>query len=151
MLLDLARAVPEATIILDHLGGPVGVGKYHGHRDEILAWWRGPMTELAACPNVHLKLGGIGMPIYGIDWHHRSEPPSSEELAAAWGEPITWCIEQFGVERCMFESNFPVDKTSCSYTVLWNAFQRIAAGASESEKAALFHDTATRVYRLETA
>jgi predicted TIM-barrel fold metal-dependent hydrolase len=147
-LVDLARAVPEVPIILDHLGGPVGVGPYHGRRKEILEWWRGPMTELAGCPNVNLKLGGIGMPIFGIDWHHRAEPPSSEELAAAWGEPITWCIEQFGVDRCMFESNFPVDKTSCSYTVLWNTFQRIAADASPSDKAALFHDTATRVYRL---
>jgi predicted TIM-barrel fold metal-dependent hydrolase len=145
---ELARALPEVPIILDHLGGPVGVGPYAGRRDEILEWWTGPMSELAGCPNVNLKLGGIGMPIFGIDWHHRTEPASSEELAGAWGSQIQWCIEQFGVDRCMFESNFPVDKTSCSYTVIWNTFQRIAAGASPAEKAALFHDTATRVYRL---
>ena len=95
-----------------------------------------------------MKLGGIGMPIFGLGWHERAEPPSSQEVADAWGPEIRWCIEQFGVDRCMFESNFPVDKWSFPYTVLWNAFQRIVADASPDEKAALFHDTAVRVYRL---
>jgi hypothetical protein len=106
------------------------------------------MAGVATCPNVALKLGGIGMPIFGLGWHHRPEPPSSEELAGAWGEPIRWCIEAFGVDRCMFESNFPVDRRSCSYTVLWNAFQRISEGASPADRAALFSETAIRTYRL---
>ena len=117
----------------------------------VLAVWRRGMVEVARCENVVVKLGGIGMPIFGSDWHHRDVEPSSAELAEAWGGEIRWCIEQFGVERCMFESNFPVDKRSCSYLVLWNAFKRIAAGASASDKAALFHDNAARIYRLRAA
>ena len=148
-LAALARALPDVSFVLDHLGGPLGVGPYAGRRDEVLESWRPAMEEVAACPNVALKLGGIGMAIYGLGWHRRDEPPSSEELAAAWGPEVGWCVERFGPDRCMFESNFPVDKRSCGYTTLWNAFQRIAADASPAEKAALFHDTATRVYRLD--
>jgi L-fuconolactonase len=147
-LTDLARAEPAVTIILDHLGGPLGIGPYQGRRQEVLEAWRTDMSALAECPNVTVKLGGIGMPIFGSGWHHREGGATSEELASVWGEPIRWCIEQFGVERCMFESNFPVDRASCSYLVLWNAFKRIADQASPSEAAALFHDTATRTYRL---
>jgi L-fuconolactonase len=143
-----ARAVPDVTIILDHLGGPLGEGPYAGRRDEVLAAWRPAMKELATCPNVVLKLGGIGMPLFGLDFHEHPDATTSADLAAAWGEPIRWCIEQFGPERCMFESNFPVDKASCGYAVLWNAFKLIAADASPAEKAALFHDTAVRAYRL---
>jgi L-fuconolactonase len=147
----LARAFPDVTIVLDHLGGPLGIGPYEGRRDEVLASWRSAMTEVAACPNVALKLGGIGMPIFGMGFHKQPAGATSEQLAAAWGEPIRWCIEQLGVERCMFESNFPVDRASCSYVTLWNAFKLIAgsaAGTSPSEQAALFHDTAHRVYGL---
>jgi predicted TIM-barrel fold metal-dependent hydrolase len=147
-LTDLARALPDVQIILNHLGGPLGIGPYRGRRDEMLAFWRAALSELAGCPNVVLKLGGIGMPIYGMEWHRDPAPTTSADLVAAWGAEIRWCIEQFGASRCMFESNFPVDKASCSYAVLWNAFKRIAADASPSEKAALFHDTATRTYRL---
>jgi predicted TIM-barrel fold metal-dependent hydrolase len=145
-LVDLARAHPDVPIVLDHLGGPLGIGGYEGRRDEVLATWRTTMASVAACPNVSLKLGGIGMPIYGMGFHKNEGGASSEQLAAAWGEPIRWCIEQFGVDRCMFESNFPVDKASCSYAVLWNAFKRIAAECTASEKAALFKDTASRFY-----
>ncbi len=144
----LARAVPEGTFILDHLGGILGVGPYEGKRTDVLGQWRLDLAELASCPNVHLKVGGIGMVIYGLGFEHYPVAPSSEDLVEAWAGPIKFAIEQFGVERCMFESNFPVDKMSCSYVTLWNAFKRIAADASASEKAALFHDTATRVYRL---
>ena len=144
-----ARAVPDLTIILDHLGGPLGIGPYQD-RDAVLADWRASITELASCPNVFVKLGGIGMPSFGFAWHHRDVPPSSEELAATWGPEITHCIEAFGPERCMFESNFPVDKKSCSYVVLWNAFQRIASGASDDERRWLFHDAAATAYRLPT-
>jgi len=147
-LTDLARAFPDTTIILDHFGGPLGIGPYAGKRDEIFAQWKADIAELAACPNVHAKIGGLFMAVNGFDWHKRERPPSSEELAEAGRAYFLHAIESFGPERCMFESNFPVDKLSCSYQVLWNAFKRIAAGVSEAEKAALFHDTAVRVYRL---
>jgi predicted TIM-barrel fold metal-dependent hydrolase len=147
-LVDLARTHPEVPIVLDHLGAPIGIGPYSGRRDEVLQAWRSAMQGLATCPNVVVKLGGIGMPVFGMDWHTRPDGASSEELAATWGGEIRWCIEQFGVGRCMFESNFPVDRASCSYPVLWNAFKRIVADASPAEKAALFHDTATSFYRL---
>jgi L-fuconolactonase len=147
-LTALARAHPDVAIVLDHLGGPLGIGPYAARRDETLVAWRSSMRDLATCPNVVIKLGGIGMPIFGMKWHRQSDITTSEALAGAWGGEIRWCVEQFGVDRCMFESNFPVDKVSCSYAVLWNAFKRIAVDSSPSEKAALFHDTATRTYRL---
>ena len=145
---DLARAFPEQPIVLDHVGGPLGIGPYAGRRDEIFAQWRDAIRTLARSPNVYVKLGGLGMKICGFAFHKRPEPPSSEELAAAWRPYIETCIEAFGAERAMFESNFPVDKASCSYAVLWNAFKRLAAGASAAEKSALFRDTAMRFYRL---
>src|SRR4051812_43398210 len=147
-LVDLARAHPDVPIVLDHLGGPLGIGPYAGRRGEVLDAWRASMTEVAACENVVLKLGGIGMPIFGMGFHKQDGETTSQQLADAWGDEIRWCIEAFGVDRCMFESNFPVDKASCSYLVLWNAFKRIAADASPAEKAALFHDTAVTTYRL---
>ena len=146
--IDLARAFPETIFILNHVGGVLGVGPYAGRRREILAEWRKNIAELAKCPNVNVKLGGIGMTSFGFDFHEREAPPSSEELAAAWRQYIEPCIEAFGVERCMFESNFPPDKQSCSYTELWNAFKRITAGASAAEKRALYGGAAARVYRL---
>ena len=106
------------------------------------------MDDLARCENVVVKLGGIGMPIFGMRWHHEGGA-SSEQLAETWGPSIRWVIERFGVDRCMFESNFPVDMGSCTYAVLWNAFKRLAAGASADEKTALFSGTAKRVYRLD--
>ena len=142
-----AAAVPEVTIILDHLGGPLGVAR-HADREAALKEWRVALPEVAACPNVYLKVGGIGMPIYGIAWHDRDRPPTSAELAAAWSDDIRFAIDTFGPSRCMFESNFPVDRRSCSYTVLWNAFQRIAEAYSDHEKRWLFHDTAATAYRL---
>lgn len=145
---DLARAFPEHAIVLDHVGGPLGVGPYAGRRDEVFASWRESIREIAACPSVHVKLGGLGMKICGFEFHKQAEPPNSEALAEAWRPYVETCIEAFGASRCMFESNFPVDKASCSYPVLWNAFKRLAAGASADEKAALFHDTAVRFYRL---
>jgi L-fuconolactonase len=148
-LTELARTFPEVPIVLDHLGGPVGVGPYQDHRDDVLATWRASLSDLATSPNVTLKLGGIGMPLFGMDWHERAGGASSTEIADAWGENIRWCIEEFGVERVMFESNFPVDKESVGYAALWNGFKIIAADASPPEKAALFHDTAVRTYRLD--
>jgi L-fuconolactonase len=147
-LVDLAHAFPETQIVLDHVGGAIGLGRYAGKRDEVFAEWTARIRELAACPNVHVKLGGLGMRMFGFDLHTRELPPSSEELAAAWRPYIETCIAAFGPERAMFESNFPVDKGSCSYHVLWNAFKRIAGGCSAAEKQALFARTATQFYRL---
>ena len=147
-LIDLARAFPQQPIVLDHVGGPLGLGWYADKRQEIFAQWRIHIRELGQSPNVFVKLGGIGMRINGFNFHKRERPPSSEELAAAWRPYVETCIEAFGARRCMFESNFPVDKISGSYATYWNAFKRLAAGASDSEKAALFRETARQFYRL---
>ena len=146
----LARAFPDTTIILNHFGGPLGIGSYAGKAKDVFAEWRTSIAELAGCPNVVAKLGGINMEMNGFGWHEKPKPPSSRELADATRHYYDVTIEKFGAGRCMFESNFPVDKASCSYTVLWNAFKRIASGCSAAEKANLFHDTAARVYRLQT-
>lgn len=148
-LAAFARALPDLTIILDHFGGPLGFGPYAGKRAEIFSQWKKDMTDLAKCPNMTVKLGGINMPISGFGWHKNALPPTSQELADATRDYYLHTIDCFGPDRCMFESNFPVDKSSCSYGVLWNAFKRIAAGFSAKEKAALFAGTAARVYRLQ--
>ena len=147
-LTDLARAFPDTTIILNHFGGPLGVGSYADKRDEILSQWRQDITELATCENVMAKLGGINMKRNGFGWHKREQPPTSQELMEATRPYYEHAIEQFGVDRCLFESNYPVDKVRCSYNVLWNSFKRLTAQYSADEKAKLFHDTAARVYRL---
>jgi predicted TIM-barrel fold metal-dependent hydrolase len=147
----LARTFPNTTLILNHFGGPIGVGAYSGKAQDIYAEWRTSIAELATCPNVVAKLGGINMEVNGFGWHERPRPPSSQELIDATRPYYEYTIERFGVDRCMFESNFPVDKASCSYTVLWNAFKRLTADYSAAEKAKLFHDTAAHVYRLERA
>jgi len=147
-LVDLARAFPETTIILDHIGGPLHSGPYAGKRDEVFQAWKQAITALAECPNVFVKLGGLGMPTGGFGWHERPAPPGSAEVAEAMAPYYQFCIEQFGAERCMFESNFPVDRQSYSYTVMWNAFKRIASGCSAEERAFLFRDAAARAYRL---
>ncbi len=145
---SLARAFPDTTIVLDHFGGPVGIGPYADKKDEVFAYWKGQMDELARSPNVVVKLGGLNMDINGYGWEHRPKPPTSAELANATRRYFDYTIERFGPGRCMFESNFPVDKLSCSYTVLWNSFKLLSKGYSADERAALFHDTAARVYRL---
>ncbi|MEZ5378072.1 MAG: amidohydrolase family protein [Acidimicrobiales bacterium] len=147
-LVDLAHAHSDVLIVLDHLGGPLGVGPYAGRRDEVRAEWRRSIIQLAECPNVSVKLGGIGMTVYGLDWHHQPTPPTSDALAEAWGPDIEFCIGQFGVRRSMFESNFPVDRRSTGYTVLWNTFQKLTADYSPDERSALFHDTASAFYDL---
>jgi len=146
---DFARAIPELTIILNHIGGLMRVGPYANRDDAVLPTWRSGIAAVAACPNVTMKLGGMGMPWLGFDWHTRSAPIGSEELAEGMGPFMTYCIEQFGPERCMFESNFPPDKVSFSYNVMYNAFKRLSKGYSAAERAALFHDTAARVYRID--
>jgi len=146
--IDLARAFPDTTLVLNHLGGVAGVGAYAGRREAVFTAWRDSITALADCPNVVVKLGGINMEYSGFGWHTKDKPPTSEALAAATRRYYETVIERFGCERCMFESNFPVDKVSCSYAVLWNAFKRMTTSYSPHERALLFHDTATRVYRL---
>jgi predicted TIM-barrel fold metal-dependent hydrolase len=147
-LTDLARAFPDTPIIFNHLGGPIGVGSYAGRREEVLAAWKPAVTELAKCQNVVAKVGGIQMVVNGFGWHERKRPPTSDELLAANEKWYRHTIEQFGPKRCMFESNFPVDKLSCSYTVLWNQFKKLTKGFSADERTAMFHDTALRTYRL---
>ena len=147
-LVDLARAFPDAPIILNHIGTPLGVGPYALKREEVFQDWKSGIAELATCPNVIIKLGGLGMWPPGFGWHELAKPLGSAELAKAMAPYFLWCIEKFGADRCMFESNFPVDKMSYSYTVMWNAFKRVTEGFSPSERAALFNDTAVKVYRL---
>ena len=145
---DLARAFPETTIILNHLGGPIGIGPYAGKHDQIIVGWKKDIAELAKCENVVAKVGGIQMLVNGFGWHEQPRPPTSDELLARNGEWYRYIIEQFGPGRCMFESNFPVDRLSCDYTVLWNQFKKLSHAFSPAERAAMFHDTAMRVYRL---
>lgn len=147
-LTDLARAFPDTTIILNHCGGIVGIGPYEGRRAEIFQQWKAAIDELAQCQNVVVKLGGINMPLNGFGWHRRPKPPTSDELVAATRDYYLHLIDRFGAARCMFESNFPVDRTSCSYLVLWNAFKKIAAPFTEDEQAEMFQRTAAKVYRL---
>jgi len=146
----LARAYPGTPIVLNHVGGPLHIGVYASKQKDVFARWQQAIRALAACPNVHVKLGGLGMRINGFDFHEKAEPPSSETLAATWKPYIETCIEAFGAGRCMFESNFPVDKGSYAYPVFWNACKRLAKGASASEKADLFSGTAARFYRLQS-
>jgi predicted TIM-barrel fold metal-dependent hydrolase len=149
-LTDLANAFPNTIVVLNHTGGPLGVGPYAGRRDAVFADWHAAINRLAECPNATAKLGGLAMVVIGHAFHERPLPPTSEELVAAWRPYFDACIEAFGPDRCMFESNFPVDKHMCSYRVLWNTFKRAAAGYTAAEKAALFHNTAARVYRLQS-
>jgi len=147
-LTDLARALPGVTIILNHFGVPLGVGPYAGHADEVFEKWQGDISALSECENVMAKLGGINMPENGFNWHTQPKPPNSEQLMQATRRYYEFTIETFGVDRCMFESNFPVDSVTCSYNILWNSFKRLTADYSADEKAKLYHDNAARVYRL---
>lgn len=146
-LIELIDAVPDTPVVLNHLGGRAALGPYAGRSEEIQAW-KASIQSLAKRPNVTVKLGGIGMRLGGFDFHERPLPPTSQELAEAWDPYVQTCIEAFGPARAMFESNFPVDKSCCTYRVLWNAFKRMAEGFSEDEKADLFAGSAVRAYRL---
>ena len=145
---QFARSVPDLPIIVNHVGGVSRVGIYAGKDDEIIPVWKDGVTALAACPNVTMKLGGLGMPRFGFGWHAREIPIGSEELAKAMKPWMQHCIEQFGPDRCMFESNFPPDKVSFSYNIMYNAFKLLSKEYSGPERAALFHDTAVRVYGI---
>jgi predicted TIM-barrel fold metal-dependent hydrolase len=147
-LLDLARAFPDTRIIVNHVGGPMALGPYRSRRDETFALWSRGIRALGERPNVTMKLGGFGMPLFGLDFALAERAPSSEQVAERIRPFVETCLDAFGARRCMFESNFPVDKGSFSYRVCWNAFKRLAAGASDEERAALFSGTAVEVYRL---
>ena len=147
-LTDLAKAFPDTTIIFNHLGGPIGLGPFAGRRKEVFAAWKNSVAELAKCPNVVAKVGGLQMIVNGYEWHKREKPPTSDQLLETNRDWYNYTIDQFGPERCMFESNFAVEKLSCSYTVLWNQFKKLTENFSKDERAAMFHDTAKRVYRL---
>ena len=147
-VVDLARSFPDTSIIVNHAGGPLGIGPYRDQQQQVFSDWSLSIRRLSKLPNVSIKLGGLGMHIRGLDFHARALPPTSAELAEAWRPFIETCIEAFGASRCMFESNFCVDKGTASYATLWNAFKRISRGYSVSEKEQLFSETARRVYRL---
>lgn len=149
-LVDLARAFPGVTIVLDHMAGPLGIGPFAGRREQVFEGWQAQLAPLADCENVHVKLGGRTMTNAGFGWHKRETPPASDELAHAMAPYFHTCIDLFGPRRCLFESNFPMDRVSCSYTVLWNAFKHICAQYSSEERAALLHDNAVGLYRLNT-
>lgn len=150
-LVDLADAFPDTTIVVDHMGGRLGVGPYADDPAGVSALWEKGVRALAARPNVQVKIGGNAMRMMGHGFHQRPAPPSSEDLAAAWRPIYEVCLDAFGPQRCMFESNFPVDKVSCSYRILWNALKRLAAGLSQEDKAAMFAGNARRIYRLDPA
>jgi predicted TIM-barrel fold metal-dependent hydrolase len=149
-LADVARACPDVTIVANHLGVPIAGGPYRGKADEVRANWRRDLAELARCENVVLKIGALIRPLSGERWDKRGVGATSEEIVAAWGGEVGYAIETFGPSRCLFESNFPVDKRCFGYVEIWNAFKLMAAGCSADEKRDLFHDTAARAYRLPT-
>jgi predicted TIM-barrel fold metal-dependent hydrolase len=149
LLTELARAFPQIPIVIDHLGTPLGVGPYAGRSAEIHAEWQRGLAELATCQNVVMKLGGLLMPWTGFGFENRPLPPTSDQLVAAQAAHYHYAIQQFGPRRCMFESNFPVDKCGVSYPVLWNAFKKMVAQYSEAEQDAMFYGTAARVYGID--
>ncbi|MEM7099410.1 MAG: amidohydrolase family protein [Pseudomonadota bacterium] len=145
---ELAKACPETPMILDHFGTPLGVGPYAGKREEIFDAWRKDIEAIASCPNVNAKLGGLAMPDNGFGWNNNDRPPSSDEFVEHQARYYHHAIGCFGPERCMFESNFPVDRLSLSYHVLWNGLKKIAARYDDHAQQLIFSGTARRVYRL---
>ena len=144
----LAKACPDLQIVVNHCGGPVGIGPYAGHREQVFSQWQNALRAMRPLDNVSIKFGGLAMAPAGFPWRSLPAPPSSDELVRAWQPYFDVCLETFGAGRCMFESNFPLDRTGCSYTSLWNAFKRLAEPLSDPERSALCADTARRVYRL---
>jgi len=145
-LCQLAGKFGDTPIVLNHVGGPLALGPYRGHRDEVFAAWRDGIVTLSRCSNVHVKLGGFGMPLFGFGFERGELPPDSASVAEAIRPYVETCIEAFGASRCMFETNFPVDKGCFAYGIAWNAYKRVTATLTPSERAALFHDTAARFY-----
>lgn len=148
-LADLARAADSTVVVVNHLGGPLRVGRY-ADRSAVRVVWRQGLSLLADCPNVTLKLGGVGQDrsLFRTGWSAQERPPTSDQVVQWWQDDIRWCIDTFGPSRCMFESNYPVDRQSVGYTVLWNAFQNIASVYTDDEQDSLFWRTAAEVYAL---
>ncbi len=148
-LVEFAHALPQLTIVLDHIGTPLGTHGYATRRAAVLDEWKRDIERLARCPNVNVKLGGFGMQRFGLGWDKRDGPIRSGDVAAVIAPYVDFCVDRFGAQRCMFESNYPVDKEGLGYGVLWNAFKLVSARRSADDRNALFHDTAMRVYRLQ--
>lgn len=148
LVAEFARSVPDLTIVVGHTGGLLGVGPYAGRRAEILRAWAQDIDELAACPNVIMKIGGLGQLFYGFGFHELPAPPSSDQLVKAWREPVLRCIDAFGPERSMFETNWPPDRPSANYRTIWNAFKKLTADMSTADRARLFCGTAEQVYSI---
>ncbi len=144
----IARDFPDLQIVLNHLGGPLHIGPYRTRQAEVFDFWRVSLESLAVFPNISIKLGGFGMKFFGFEFHTRDVPPDSDTFAAAIRPYTDVCLSLFGADRCMFESNFPVDKASVSAKTLWNAYKKVSASCSEAEKEQLFSLTAERCYRL---
>lgn len=144
----IARALPDLTIILNHVGGPIHLGEYEGKQAVTHREWRSAMIRLSRIPNINVKLGGLGMAVNGAKFHNDKIPPNSVQLSDVWKPWIYETIDMFGFDRCMFESNFPVDKGSCSYGALWNAFKILATDMSDDEKNKLFSKNAARIYKI---
>ena len=147
-VLNIARTYPDLALVVDHFGTPLGCGAYERDPEGVFKDWSKAMAEIAKCPRVFVKIGGIGMRFSGLKFNYRDTPPSSEDIAAALKPYYDFCIEKFGYDRCLFESNFPVDKTSYAYAVLWNAYKRLAKDALPGDRARLFAGNAAAVYRL---
>ena len=145
----IAKALPDLNIILNHIGGPIHIGEYEGKQALTHREWRSAMMRLSRLPNINVKLGGLGMAVNGAKFHLNSKPPHSKDLSEIWKPWIYETINMFGFERCMYESNFPVDKGSCSYGSLWNAFKIISEDMSEEEKNKLFYENAARIYKIK--
>jgi len=148
---DLAAAFPDTRIVLDHAGGPIGIGPYHGRLAEMFTAWTRDIKKIARRANVVVKLGGLGSFINGFPSYGSQPPASSEALAADWRPYVETCIEAFGADRCMFESNYPVDSGAGSYGTIVNAYKRLTGGCSAGERAAIFAGTAIEIYRLDIA
>ena len=148
-LSSLAKKAPETKIIINHLGAPLRIGNWKNKAQEMQALWQVELEKLSSFENVYLKIGGIGMENYfSTQWANKPTPPSSDQVVSVWNEKILWCIDTFGTEKCMFESNYPVDRQTLPYSVIWNSFQKITNSFSRTEKDNLFWQTAATVYGI---
>ncbi|WP_327752268.1 amidohydrolase family protein (plasmid) [Sphingobium sp. SJ10-10] len=147
-IVDLARAFPETSIILNHLAGPIGVGRFRDKRAEVFTDWRAKIEALAQCENVSIKLSGVGAEVPGFGWFRTGVMPGSEAIGAAIEPYIVAAVDAFSPYRCMFGSNFPVDRMSFPYGTMWNAFKRVASRYTPAEQGALMSGSAVRIYRL---
>ena len=154
-LVVLAKAFPGITFVLDHMGTPIGVGgqfasygRTESARDVTLRTWQMHLHELAELPNVMVKLSGLFMPVVGWGYEHRDTPPTQEELLNTAGPLFDFVLQTFGVDRCMFASNFPMDKVSLSLSQLYQFYGALVAHYPEESRRKLFHDNAARIYRI---